>query len=73
MFCFQDSSLDGVQAVADSLASLAQAYAFDPSYVSPFAKEARVQGLPFTGGKPDDITVLIAVVSMEEGCSESWL
>jgi protein phosphatase PTC7 len=38
---------------------------FDPNYLSPFAKQARMQeGIEVIGGKPDDITVLVAIVSL---------
>ena len=62
-FFFQDHSTESIQHVTDSLANLARAHSFDPHYVSPFAKQARCEGINITGGKPDDITVLIAVVS----------
>jgi protein phosphatase PTC7 len=51
--------------VADSLANLARTLSFDPNYLSPFAKQARMQeGIEVIGGKPDDITVLVAIVSL---------
>jgi len=34
--------------------------------VIPFARRAREQGRTFTGGKPDDISVLVAVISNAE-------
>lgn len=49
----------------------AQCLAFDPSYESPFAKQAKFQGLQISGGKPDDITVLIGVVSPDKNTKQS--
>ena len=66
LFCplfLQDHSTESIQHITDSLANLARTHSFDPHYVSPFAKQARCEGINITGGKPDDITVLIAVVS----------
>lgn len=60
---FQDHSSESIQFVTDSLANLARAHSFDPTFSSPFSKQARCEGFNITGGKPDDITVLIAVVS----------
>lgn len=61
----KDHSVQSIQLAADSLANLARTLALDPSYLSPFAKQARMQeGLHVTGGKPDDITVLVALVSL---------
>jgi protein phosphatase PTC7 len=48
----------------------AQCLAFDPSYDSPFAKQAKFQGLQISGGKPDDITVLIGVVSVDKNTKQ---
>lgn len=61
----KDHNIQSIQSAADSLANLAKTLAFDPSYLSPFAKQARLQeGLYVTGGKPDDITVFVALVSL---------
>jgi protein phosphatase PTC7 len=38
----------------------------DPSEEVPFGRQAKTQGLRYVGGKPDDISVLVAVIS---GCS----
>lgn len=61
----EDNSEESVRAVADSIASQACELANSACYISPFAKQAQAQGIPFVGGKPDDITVLIALVSLE--------
>lgn len=59
----EDHSTESIQHITDSLANLARTCSFDPNYLSPFAQQARGEGINITGGKPDDITVLIAVVS----------
>jgi protein phosphatase PTC7 len=62
---FQDNTAESLQSVADSLANLARTLSFDPNYLSPFAKQARIEeGIEVIGGKPDDITVLVAIVSL---------
>lgn len=54
-----------VQSVADSLANLASSLSYDPNYFSPFAKQAKEEeGIEAVGGKPDDITVLVAIVCL---------
>ncbi|XP_028396562.1 protein phosphatase PTC7 homolog [Dendronephthya gigantea] len=61
----KDNSANSIQSVAESLANLARTLSFDPNYLSPFAKQARMQeGIEAIGGKPDDITVLVAIVSL---------
>ncbi|KAK3737467.1 hypothetical protein QZH41_008353 [Actinostola sp. cb2023] len=57
---------ESIQSLADNLAMKAKCLAFDPSYDSPFAKQAKFQGLQISGGKPDDITVLISVVTSDQ-------
>lgn len=59
----EDHSSESIQRVTDSLANLARAHSFDPTFSSPFSEQARCEGFNIIGGKPDDITVLIAVVS----------
>jgi len=59
----EDHSTESIQYVTDSLANLARTHSFDPTFSSPFSEQARCEGFNITGGKPDDITVLIAVVS----------
>ena len=52
-----------VQKVADLIANHARTLAFDSDYLSPFAKNARSNGIDAIGGKPDDITILLATVA----------
>ncbi|XP_046840868.1 protein phosphatase PTC7 homolog [Xenia sp. Carnegie-2017] len=61
----KDHQLCSVQSVADSLANLASSLSYDPNYFSPFAKQAKEEeGIEAVGGKPDDITVLVAIVCL---------
>lgn len=53
-----------LQAVANSIAWMARNLSFDGCYMSPFAKSARQNGIDAIGGKPDDITVLLAIVAV---------
>lgn len=55
--------LEDLQKTAQVLAKKAVELAFDPDYVSPFALSARRNGINISGGKPDDVTVLLARVS----------
>ncbi|XP_047003031.1 protein phosphatase PTC7 homolog [Schistocerca americana] len=53
-----------IQGVANSIALMARALAFDSNFLSPFAQNARHNGIEAIGGKPDDITVLLATVTI---------
>lgn len=53
-----------LQNVANSIALMARKLAFDENFVSPFSRSARSYGINVTGGKPDDITVLLATVNL---------
>jgi len=53
-----------LQAAANSIAQQARKLAFDEDYMSPFALNARENGINAIGGKPDDITVVLATVTM---------
>ena len=57
--------LDGLElnSIADNLANIAKKYSVDDKYLSPFAKAASVHYVQrYLGGKPDDITVVVAKV-----------
>lgn len=49
--------------IADAIGDHASSNAHDSKYMSPFAKHALAAGYRFRGGKLDDITVLIGVVT----------
>ncbi|XP_015519611.1 protein phosphatase PTC7 homolog [Neodiprion pinetum] len=53
-----------LQGVANSIAWMARSLAFDGAFMSPFAQNARENGIDAIGGKPDDITVLLATVAI---------
>ncbi|EDV21568.1 uncharacterized protein TRIADDRAFT_30137 [Trichoplax adhaerens] len=48
------------QRIANCLVEEARKLAFDECYISPFVRKARMHGIYATGGKPDDITVIVA-------------
>ncbi|XP_076344822.1 protein phosphatase PTC7 homolog isoform X1 [Tachypleus tridentatus] len=58
----RDQEIENVQQVVNSLALQARQLAFDATYLSPFALRARENGIDAVGGKPDDITILLASV-----------
>ncbi|XP_021942200.1 protein phosphatase PTC7 homolog isoform X3 [Zootermopsis nevadensis] len=53
-----------IQGVANTIALMARSLAFDGNFMSPFAQNARENGIDAIGGKPDDITVLLATVAI---------
>ena len=46
--------------VAELIAKEAEKFSYNQAYISPFAKSARDNFYDFAGGKPDDITVIVA-------------
>ena len=55
--------LDDLQGAANCLATHAEVYSYDRTYMSPFQKNAIAAGKKPTyhvGGKQDDITVIVA-------------
>ncbi|CAH1100039.1 unnamed protein product [Psylliodes chrysocephalus] len=53
-----------LQMVANSLAWMARNLSFDETFISPFAESAFANGINTIGGKPDDITVVLATVAI---------
>jgi len=53
-----------IQQTANSIALMARELSRDPKYLSPFCVNALAAGIEAEGGKPDDITVLLATVSL---------
>lgn len=51
-----------LQQCANSIALMARKLSRDPKFLSPFSVNALAAGLEAEGGKPDDITVLLATV-----------
>lgn len=70
---FQEPSLDSIQQTVNSLALQARRLAFDEAHLSPFCLRARDNGIDTIGGKPDDITILLASVSSKQGHSRETL
>ncbi|XP_064618495.1 protein phosphatase PTC7 homolog [Lineus longissimus] len=60
------TSMECIQQIANSLVKKALQVAFDPECMSPFALSACEHGIECVGGKPDDITVLLARVEEQE-------
>jgi hypothetical protein len=48
---------------AERLATIAHENGLNPAYESPFAAKARDAGKAFSGGKLDDVTVVVGVIS----------
>jgi len=53
-----------LQQCANSIALMARKLSRDPKFLSPFSVNALAAGIEAEGGKPDDITVLLATVSL---------
>jgi protein phosphatase PTC7 len=53
-----------LQQTANSIALMARRLSRDPKFLSPFSKNALLAGIEAEGGKPDDITVLLATVNL---------
>ncbi|XP_076064354.1 protein phosphatase PTC7 homolog [Oratosquilla oratoria] len=58
------TDLNVLEQTANSIAQQARTLAFDEDYMSPFALSARQNGINAIGGKPDDITVVLATVTL---------
>lgn len=52
-------------AAAECIAKLSEEKAYQPNYLSPFARGAQETGVAYRGGKPDDITVIVAQVNFK--------
>eukprot|EP00062_Callorhinchus_milii_P026957 gi/632989689/ref/XP_007883781.1/ PREDICTED: protein phosphatase PTC7 homolog [Callorhinchus milii] len=59
----KDTSYQSIEQTVRNIAERARWLANDPLYMSPFAQHACANGLNVQGGKPDDITVLLSVVT----------
>nr|XP_037283052.1 protein phosphatase PTC7 homolog isoform X1 [Rhipicephalus microplus] len=69
----RDTSFDSIQQTVNSLALQARRLAFDEAHLSPFSLRARDNGIDTIGGKPDDITILLASVTSKRGHSRETL
>jgi len=59
----EDEDPASLKKMARSLAEQARDLSFDPEYMSPFSREARKNGYYMRGGKPDDITIILSIVT----------
>lgn len=57
--------------IADAIAQRAFTDSVNETFDSPFAKEARRNGLNFEGGKSDDIAVTVGIVELLNGVSNT--
>lgn len=62
--CQGEKCASRLQMVANSIAWMARSLAFDETFISPFAERAFANGINTIGGKPDDITVILATVAI---------
>jgi len=60
-----NNKYESIKQTAWSIAECARDLSYDPDYMSPFAKKARQSGYNVTGGKVDDITLLLSMVTPE--------
>lgn len=66
--CVQDLTLEGIRRAAERLVEEAHRLSLEPEYLSPFAVEgSRALSWEYSGGKPDDITIILAAVVSNDG------
>lgn len=63
--CTLLNAFQSPQETVDSMVALAVRLSQSAQHDSPFAKKARQNQLQFSGGKPDDITIVLATVERE--------
>lgn len=61
--CEGESNPVKLQMTANAIALMARSLSFDSEFMSPFSVNARRNNIDATGGKPDDITVVLATVA----------
>lgn len=54
------------QLIAEMIAKEGEKYSHRQDYLSPFGKSARKNFLDYKGGKPDDITVIVAQIFLAD-------
>lgn len=62
--CQGERCASRLQMIANSIAWMARSLSFDETFISPFAERAFANGINTIGGKPDDITVILATVAI---------
>ena len=64
----QDLTPENIQRATEDLVEAAYKLSLDDDYLSPFAREGtQALSWPYSGGKPDDITVILAAVVSDNG------
>ena len=66
-----DGRIKDTKKAAEAIAFLAEEKSLNKDYLSPFAKKAKQHGYRYKGGKPDDITVVVAQLSSSE-VKQKW-
>lgn len=67
-FLLQDLTPENIQRATEDLVEAAYKLSLDDDYLSPFAREGtQALSWPYSGGKPDDITVILAAVVSDNG------
>lgn len=61
-FLAKDNYIDDINLVAELIAKEAERFSYMQHYMSPFSESARAHNYEYVGGKPDDITVIVAQV-----------
>lgn len=56
--------------VAELIAKEAEQWSYKRDYISPFAKGAREHYYDYSGGKPDDITVIVGQIKIKDEVKE---
>jgi protein phosphatase PTC7 len=56
--------IEKIQQCANGIALMARKLSRDPKFLSPFSVNALANGIVADGGKPDDITLLLATVAL---------
>ena len=61
-FLSNDEQINKPEIIAKLIAQQAEKMSQKMEYESPFTREAKKHGLVYMGGKPDDITVVVAQI-----------
>lgn len=65
-FLAKNNYIDDTNLLAELIAKEAERYSYMQHYMSPFSESARAHNYEYVGGKPDDITVIVAQVMRSE-------
>jgi hypothetical protein len=70
-FCLDKDQSTSAAKLAQVISHYAQHRAQDPEFTSPFAYSAYEAGIGLSGGKLDDITLVVSMVQKSESISEA--